>query len=115
MCNRSNAHRKLLGATGIREVSERGMEVGSHGMRHPVLPGVETEALEEEMSNSRRVLSEALGEEVEGFCYPYGILDRASIQAVRRAGYAYACAANTRVEWSLYELPRTPVADRDNL
>jgi peptidoglycan/xylan/chitin deacetylase (PgdA/CDA1 family) len=104
---------RLLGAAGIREVSERGMEVGSHSMSHPVLPTLDTAALEREVSVSRRVLSEVLGEEVEGFCYPYGVLDSASVQAVRRARYAYACAVNTRVEWTTHDLPRIPVADRD--
>ena len=106
---------KLLGAAGIREISERGVEVGAHSMSHPVLPSLVTEELEKEVSDSRRILSELLGEDVEGFCYPYGILDHASIQAVRRAGYAYACAGNTRVEGTIHDLPRTPVADRDNL
>jgi peptidoglycan/xylan/chitin deacetylase (PgdA/CDA1 family) len=107
---------KLLGAQGIREVSERGMEVGSHTMSHPALPGLEAETLERELSDSRRILSKVLGEEVEGFCYPYGELDDASVHAVRKARYSYACTVNTRVGWNdAYDLPRTPVADRDNL
>jgi len=105
---------KLLGLEGIREVSERGMEVGSHGMSHLALPGLEAETLKREVGDSRRVLGEILGEEVEGFCYPYGELDSAAIQAVDEAGYAYACAVNTRVGWTLHDLPRTPVSERDN-
>jgi len=106
---------KLLGVAGIREVQERGMEVGSHSMSHPALPGLEAEALDREVGDSRRVLGEILGEEVEGFCYPYGELDGAAMQAVRRARYAYACTVNTRVGWTVYDLPRTPVSERDNL
>ncbi len=132
---------KLLGAEGVREVAARGMEVGSHGMSHLRLGslepefevatrgmevgshsmshlrlgGLEPDLLEEEVSGSRQVLSEVLGEEVEGFCYPYGSIDSVAVQAVRRAGYAYACSITERVERNVYDLPRIPVAERDNL
>jgi hypothetical protein len=60
------------------------------------------------------MLSEVLGEEVEGFCYPYGDLDGAALQAVRGAGYSYACGWKTRVEQSAYDLPRIPISERDH-
>lgn len=104
----------LLSVEGVREVSARGMEVGSHTMTHMPLFGTEQELLEEEVSSSRRVLSEVLGQAVDGFCYPYGAIDSAAVQAVRRAGYAYACATVTRVERNAYDLPRITVAE-DNL
>ena len=106
---------KLLGAEGVREVSRRGMEVGSHSMVHPKLSEVPPGRLQEEISGSRRVLSELLDEAVGGFCYPYGNVNGAVIEAVRRAGYAYACAWKVRPEGSDYELPRIPVDEVDNL
>jgi len=104
---------KLLGAEGIREVARRGMEVGSHGMSHIRLSGLRAAGLEEEIVESRRLLSEVLDEEVEGFCYPYGSLDSAATRAAARAGYSYACACWTRVEGNLYDLPRPPVWEVD--
>lgn len=105
---------RLLGATGLREVSQRGMEVASHSMSHPILTDLNTESLEKEIFESRRVLCETLGEEVEGFCYPYGRLDGAAIRTVRGAGYTYACAINTLIEGKCYDLPRVPImGDRD--
>jgi peptidoglycan/xylan/chitin deacetylase (PgdA/CDA1 family) len=106
---------KLLGAAGVREVADRGMEIGSHSMSHPVLSGLGAERLKREVSDSRRILGEVLGCEVAGFCFPYGELDASAIRAVRRARYSYACAVNTWVGWTTYDLPRTPVADRDHL
>jgi peptidoglycan/xylan/chitin deacetylase (PgdA/CDA1 family) len=106
---------KLLGAKDLRETTARGMEVGSHGMTHANLLGTEPELLEEEVSGSRRLLGEALGEEVAGFCYPYGSYNAATVQAVRQAGYLYACALTERVERSVYDLPRIPVTERDNI
>ena len=106
---------KLLDAEGVREVAERGMEVGSHSMTHARLSGARPESLEREVIDSRLALSEVLGSSVEGFCYPYGSLDSGAVRAARRAGYAYACGWNTPVERSVYDLPRIPVSDRDGL
>ena len=106
---------KLLEAEDLREVSRRGMEVGAHGTSHVKLANLGPELLEEEVKGSRRLLSEVLGEEVEGFSYPYGSFDSAALEAVRRAGYTYACAAPSQVHWNQYALPRIPVADSDHL
>jgi peptidoglycan/xylan/chitin deacetylase (PgdA/CDA1 family) len=105
---------RLLTREGVREVAARGMEVGSHSMTHPKLTHLDPEMLEEEVSGSRQVLSEVLREAVDGFCYPYGFIDGASVQAVRAARYSYACAVVVRVERSAYDLPRITVAE-DNL
>jgi peptidoglycan/xylan/chitin deacetylase (PgdA/CDA1 family) len=104
---------KLLGAEGVREVSERGMEIGAHTMSHPHLSSLDAVALEAEISESRRVVGEMVGTPVEGFCYPYGDLDVRAVQAARRSGYAYACAIKKQVEHSVYDWPRVYVGDRD--
>ena len=103
----------LLDSSELREISDRGIEIGSHSMTHPKLPELDAEALEREVSGSRQVLGELSGEAVGGFCYPYGLLDRASVEVVRRTGYSYACAVNSRVENSMYDLPRIPISDLD--
>lgn len=104
---------KLLGAEGVRAVAERGMEVGCHTMSHPRLSGLSTEALIEEISDSRQILSEVVDTPVEGFCYPYGDLDRSAARAVRKAGYDYACAIKKQVENTVYDWPRIYVGDKD--
>jgi peptidoglycan/xylan/chitin deacetylase (PgdA/CDA1 family) len=106
---------KLLGAEELREVSDRGLEVGAHGMTHTSLLGTEPELLRAEVEDSRRMLGKILGEEVRGFCFPYGDLDLAAIRAVRRAGYTYACSWRVRPNRSAYDWPRVPVFERDNL
>lgn len=110
---RSSPRLRLLDAEGIREVSEQGMEVGSHTMNHPRLSEVDAETLDFELNESRRVLSEIVGGPVEGFCYPYGDLDGAAVQAARKAGYAYACATKKRVEHDVYDWPRMFVGEKD--
>jgi peptidoglycan/xylan/chitin deacetylase (PgdA/CDA1 family) len=48
---------RVLGAEELREISARGMEVGSHSMTHAMLPGLESELLEREVNGSRRLLT----------------------------------------------------------
>jgi peptidoglycan/xylan/chitin deacetylase (PgdA/CDA1 family) len=105
---------KLLQADGVREISERGVEVGSHSMTHPRLSGLDTEVLLHELGDSRRILSEIVGTPVGGFCYPYGDLDGPAIQAARRAGYVYACATKKQIERGIYDWPRIYVGEKDS-
>lgn len=105
---------KLLDAGEVREVAERGMEVGAHSMSHPKLSELPPKLVEEEVRESRRVLGEVLGEPVEGFCYPYGDIDKAAVGAVREAGFTYGCSIGKRPERSVYDLPRIPLSERDD-
>jgi peptidoglycan/xylan/chitin deacetylase (PgdA/CDA1 family) len=106
---------RLLAADGVREVAARRMEVGSHSMTHPKLVGLDPGLLNREVGESRRILNELLDQPVEGFCYPYGNLDGAAVQAVRRAGYTYACAVYEEDKPDEYTLPRIPISQRDSL
>jgi peptidoglycan/xylan/chitin deacetylase (PgdA/CDA1 family) len=104
---------KLLNPDGVREVFQRGMEIGSHGMSHARLSEMAAELLEEEVVGGRQILKEILDHDVEGFCYPYGGLDWSTVRAVRRAGHNYACAYKTRIEQSRYDIPRIYMGERD--
>jgi peptidoglycan/xylan/chitin deacetylase (PgdA/CDA1 family) len=105
---------RLLEADGVREISERGMEVGSHTVTHPRLPGLDPKTLVREVSDSRQVLSEIVGAPVEGFSYPYGDLDGPAVRAARRAGYLYAVGTKKSIEYGLYDWPRTYVGEKDS-
>ncbi len=75
----------------VADLHRRGHEVGSHSLSHPLLPQLDERALQHELSGSRVLLEEWIGARVHGFCYPNGDHDERSVQAVRAAGYAYAC------------------------
>ncbi|MGK5631787.1 polysaccharide deacetylase family protein [Streptomyces sp. URMC 123] len=103
----------LLTAEGLRAVAAAGMEVGSHGLRHVALPGTDEETLRRETADSRRLLAELTGRPVTGFCYPYGTVDRRSAEAVRDAGYDYACAIDPGPLTGPYALPRVHIGEAD--
>jgi peptidoglycan/xylan/chitin deacetylase (PgdA/CDA1 family) len=101
----------LMTADEIRDVAQRGMEIGSHGRRHVSL--ISTGDLITEVSDSRAILEEATGQEITGFCYPYGHLDALAVDAVHAAGYHYGCAIWRSPLSSLLALPRIYIGDRD--
>ena len=105
---------RLLRADGVREVSERGMEIGSHTVTHPRLSGLDSETLIHEVEDSRQTLSAIVDAPVEGFSYPYGDLDGPAVRAARGAGYVYAVATKKQVEGGLYDWPRTYVGEKDS-
>jgi len=105
---------RLLSTQDLHEVIKHGMEVGSHSMTHTDLAALDPETLDQEVAGSRQVLGEFLGQEVKGFCYPYGSLDGEAAAATQRAGYAYACGwRGSEVE--VHDLPRIPISQKDNL
>ncbi len=105
---------RLLGADGVREVSERGMEIGSHSVTHPRLSGLDSETLLREVGDSRQMLSEIVNAPVEGFSYPYGAVDGPAVRAARKARYVYAVATKKQVECGLHDWPRTYIGEKDS-
>ncbi|WP_079125548.1 polysaccharide deacetylase family protein [Streptomyces lushanensis] len=103
----------LLTADGIREAAEAGMEIGSHGLRHTDLTRADDELLAAETARSRELLRALTGAEVTGFCYPYGTVDARAVDAVRAAGYTYACAISPGPLTGMLALPRVHVGEKD--
>ncbi|MDX3618437.1 polysaccharide deacetylase family protein [Streptomyces europaeiscabiei] len=104
----------LLDKQGIRVAAgTEGIEIGSHGLTHVDLTRADDETLRAETVDSRTLLSELTGAPVQGFCYPYGTLDQRAVDAVRDAGYAYACAIDPGPLSGPYALPRVHIGEED--
>lgn len=97
----------LMSADQVIKVAAAGMEIGSHTATHPRLRGIAADRLREEVAGSRSRLNSLLGEPVQGFAYPFGSLDAAAMQAVREAGYDYACSVESPLSsLGIVALPR---------
>ncbi|GHH69315.1 hypothetical protein GCM10018793_01580 [Streptomyces sulfonofaciens] len=103
----------LLDADGIRRAADAGMEIASHGLTHTDLTRADEALRHAELVHSRALLGELTGRAVRGFCYPYGAVDRDTADAVRRAGYAYACAIAPGPLAGVFALPRVYVGQHD--
>ncbi|MFJ7906950.1 polysaccharide deacetylase family protein [Kitasatospora sp. NPDC096204] len=111
--DRQGPRKPLMTARQVREAAAAGMEIGSHGLTHRRLAGLDARDLEVQVADSRHVLEDLTGREVAGFCYPYGSLDAAAVDAVAEAGYDHACAVSPGAHSGEYALPRCYVGDRD--
>ncbi|MEU6376632.1 polysaccharide deacetylase family protein [Streptomyces sp. NPDC046909] len=103
----------LLTADGIRQAAEAGIEIGSHGLTHVDLTTADDLRLKSEVVESRAALEELTGAPVDGFCYPYGTLDERAVNAVREAGYRYACAIDPGPLTGPHALPRLHIGQND--
>jgi peptidoglycan/xylan/chitin deacetylase (PgdA/CDA1 family) len=104
----------LMTTAEIRRAAAAGMEIGSHGLVHQSLPACGERVLTDEVSGSRTILADLIGQEITGFCYPYGHAGQRELDAVRSAGYDYASAVRPGELAGRYALPRTFVGDRDH-
>ncbi|MDP1679460.1 MAG: polysaccharide deacetylase family protein [Candidatus Nitrotoga sp.] len=107
---------RLLNAAELRAMQATGMEIGSHTTNHVRLTEANDNLLRAELSDSKAVLEDILGNEISSFAYPYGAWDTRCANAVREAGYRAACT--TRTGWTLrdsdpYKLRRLTIFNTD--
>ena len=104
----------LMPSGQVPELAAAGMEIGSHGATHTRLAGCRPDSSKPRPRDSKASLGELVGAPLRGFAYPYGSMDAAARQAVRDAGYDYACAVRTpKAELGLMALPRIYVGQDD--
>lgn len=106
------AQTPLMTAAQLREWVAGGQEVGSHTAHHVNLRESDDDVAQQEIEQGGIALTEAAGQPVSQFCYPYGIYDERHAAMAAQAGFAAATTTErSRVAAgrSLMELPRVPV------
>ncbi len=98
----------------LRELAERGLEIGSHTVSHPHLPELSDGELDRELRESRARCEDELGRPCPLLSYPYGEHDARVQAAARRAGYEAAfCLGGSASPLNPYALPRVDLYPRD--
>ena len=77
----------------LREMSDAGMGVQSHGYDHATLWGMDRTALRRQLGGSRRALEDATGRPVEFLAAPFGHLTRIIVRAALEEGYRAVCTS----------------------
>lgn len=102
----------------VRQLPAQGIEIGSHGLLHTRLAGLPADSLGAELTDSRRIIEDQLGLAVPHFCYPFGSVDQAAIDACAAAGYTSAVTCQrgaARADLDLLALPRKSVRQGDDV
>jgi peptidoglycan/xylan/chitin deacetylase (PgdA/CDA1 family) len=77
----------FLDAAGVRALSDAGMAIGCHGMRHRPWRSLDDGALDEELRDARRRLEAIVQRPVTAAGCPFGSYDRRVLGRLRRHGY----------------------------
>jgi peptidoglycan/xylan/chitin deacetylase (PgdA/CDA1 family) len=95
----------------LRELSDRGVEIGSHTLSHPHLTSLTDVELARELRDSRERVAAELRRDCRYLAYPYGEYDARVGAAAEAAGYdaAFALAAPEGPEMNRYAVPRVGI------
>jgi peptidoglycan/xylan/chitin deacetylase (PgdA/CDA1 family) len=75
----------------LREMRDAGISIEAHTKTHPYLIKItDPEELSREISGSKKILEEELGEETTSLAYPFGQYDDASIAKAKATGFRTA-------------------------
>ena len=100
----------ILSWTQSKALADAGIELGAHTKTHPDLRRLTNEQLKEELDGSRRELEDRLGQGVESFAYPFGLLNEAGADTAGRVFRASCTTVLRRASGeALNRLPRVDV------
>ena len=107
--------RAHLSRKEILEMSEHGIEFGSHSMNHQLLHRIPPEEVKAEVEESKRQLENLLQKPCKVFAYPAGYFSEMAQQVVEAAGYiaAFSTALGPTKRLDLYALNRVEILRRD--
>ena len=109
---------EFMTAPEVKEISDAGMEIGSHTIDHPDLTKLSAEKLSTELIESKSKLESIIGRTIVSFCYPAGQQNAAVDAAVANAGYKTATTTNMAISSTSEEkfaLSRLRINPEDSL
>ncbi len=91
MEHEGEGNRPLLSWQQIQEMNASGIECGAHSHTHLQLDLLSRLRANEEITLSKRILEDSLGQSVTSFAYPHGYYKAETQRLLYRAGYTSAC------------------------
>jgi peptidoglycan/xylan/chitin deacetylase (PgdA/CDA1 family) len=120
---RSFKSRECLTWSEVTELSQAGIEFGSHTVNHPELENLSWPEIENELRASKSMIEERLGCRIHSYAYPYAFPQAAPRFAKRfrdvLVGSGYESCVTTRIGRirpgvDLLQLPRLPASSEDD-
>jgi peptidoglycan/xylan/chitin deacetylase (PgdA/CDA1 family) len=108
------AELETLDWSGLRDVAQRGLAIGSHTLSHAHLTRLSDAELKRELRESRERVADEIRRPCRFFAYPYGEHDSRVRSAVKAAGYEAAFALHRSARpFDPYSVPRVGLYRRD--
>jgi peptidoglycan/xylan/chitin deacetylase (PgdA/CDA1 family) len=85
--------RGYLSRAQLRELSQRGFNIGCHSMTHPYLNNLEEKALRWEIADAKNELEQIIGKAVNHFSCPGGRWAPRVPHVAKEAGYSTVCTS----------------------
>ena len=101
----------------IKEMSDAGMEIGSHTYNHLQLTLLEEEDMLFELTESKKIIEQLTGREVVSLCYPVGYHNEAVVSAAGECGYKIAVTTRyglSSLEQGILSLDRIRIVRGDS-
>ncbi len=107
--------REHLSVENIVEMSEYGIEFGSHSLNHLLLNQASLFEVEKEVRESKSLIENLVQKPCETFAYPAGFFTAEAKKAVADAGYnaAFSTVYGSANDADLFELNRVEILRRD--
>lgn len=80
---------RILNRDEIKDLSDQGIEIGSHTLHHTDLRNVSSEVARKELNLSKSILEEIIGKKVVSFSFPYGSYNDELITLAFDCGYSF--------------------------
>ncbi len=78
----------------VKELRDSGMIIGSHGMTHKILTGLNENELDYELRDSKKILEDKLKAEINYFSVPKGHYNKRVLGKIMACGYKGAFTSN---------------------
>jgi len=104
--------RNYISWAALREMSDAGMSIQSHGRTHRYLDDLTTKDVLEELSGSKKEIEDRIGRPVDLFAPPHGRFNDDVLRIARQAGYRAMCCSRPgqwKPDTRVYEIPRVAV------
>jgi peptidoglycan/xylan/chitin deacetylase (PgdA/CDA1 family) len=115
----------FMGWDQVREMSEEGMFFGAHTLSHPDLLKLDSKDAKVEVEQSKKIIEDKVGRQVDFFSYPYSNFDDNLKEIVKDAGYKGACTTfkgmfhSSERAWrrrgDLFAIPRLETSTRSHI
>lgn len=108
---------QALGKEQLNEMKTR-VNMQSHTLFHPCLPNCSYEEAKQEIFESKRILEQEYGFEINAFSYPNGDYSVRDVLLVKEAGYRCALTVDdgfNNIESDLFTLKRISINDTNDI